>query len=288
MTDTFRDMGPSFDDVPASAAPNRRLASAASYTYSDRPRSPASSDPDELPNRPLRQPLHQYPEERWNEDNDMTRNRGLPPLQAQYNFADDEKESYRPVQEDDPTSYDLVIPVQAEESQGKAWNLEKRSQILFSREHLQVIFSDPGYLLKFTSFLSLHRSQSVPILVHYLDTLKALRAIHYSNAILEGLDVVGGLDFTRSEVEPTANGSLRKRANEAFDYLVREELPAFITHEYIQIVSASISARISGMLAPHLREASEGLAEVFCLTDPSRQDNPIVFASEGTTRLHLV
>jgi len=33
-------------------------------------------------------------------------------------------------------------------------------------------------------------------------------------------------------------------------------------------------------LAPHLREASEGLAEVFCLTDPSRADNPIVFVSE--------
>lgn len=40
-----------------------------------------------------------------------------------------------------------------------------------------------------------------------------------------------------------------------------------------------------GTLAPHLREASEGLAEVFCLTDPSRPDNPIVFASEGMQAL---
>lgn len=29
-----------------------------------------------------------------------------------------------------------------------------------------------------------------------------------------------------------------------------------------------------------MREQSEGLAEVFCLTDPSRSDNPIVFSSE--------
>lgn len=29
---------------------------------------------------------------------------------------------------------------------------------------------------------------------------------------------------------------------------------------------------------------SEGLAETFCLTDPSRRDNPIIFASEGTYR----
>lgn len=35
-----------------------------------------------------------------------------------------------------------------------------------------------------------------------------------------------------------------------------------------------------GTLPPHLKEQSEGLAEVFCLTDPSRSDNPIVFASE--------
>ena len=35
-------------------------------------------------------------------------------------------------------------------------------------------------------------------------------------------------------------------------------------------MSLSISRRITGTLAPHLRDASEGLAEVFCLTDPSR------------------
>lgn len=41
-----------------------------------------------------------------------------------------------------------------------------------------------------------------------------------------------------------------------------------------------------GTLPPHLREASEGLAEVFCLTDPSRPDNPIVFASEGLWKVY--
>lgn len=29
---------------------------------------------------------------------------------------------------------------------------------------------------------------------------------------------------------------------------------------------------------------SEGLAETFCLTDPSRRDNPIIFASDGMYR----
>ncbi|KAK4228230.1 hypothetical protein QBC38DRAFT_161675 [Podospora fimiseda] len=30
---------------------------------------------------------------------------------------------------------------------------------------------------------------------------------------------------------------------------------------------------------------SEGLAEIFCMTDPSREDNPVVFASEEFYRL---
>lgn len=31
---------------------------------------------------------------------------------------------------------------------------------------------------------------------------------------------------------------------------------------------------------------SEGLAETFCLSDPARHDNPILFASEGEYRIH--
>lgn len=279
--------GPSFDDVPASAAPDKQLA--ASYAYRDRDRDQSRSPifSGREPSRASLDSPYRPSREGWRESSDMNRYRSqerstnLPPLQANSNLDDLDEEAYRPVSDDDANSFDLVGPGQLEESQKKTWNLEKQSQALFSKEHLQIIFSDPGFLLKFTSFLGLHRPQSVPILVHYLDSLKALRALHYANAILEGLDEVPGLDFTSSTVEPTVNSTLTKRATDAFDYLVREELPAYVTHEYIQIVSASITARISGMLAPHLREASEGLAEVFCLTDPSRPDNPIVFASEG-------
>lgn len=281
-------MGPSFDDVPASAAPNKSVT--ASYSYRDRSRSPIPFAHDDPAGRPSLDSPYRYAKERWDGELDMNRQRTrdrsaeLPRLQANGNLNEIEEEAYNPVSEDDPTSYDLTGPVYAENTQKKTWNLEKQSRALFSKEHLQIIFGDPGFLLRFTSFLGLHRPQSVPILVHYLDSLKALRALHYANAILEGLDEVPGLDFTKGKVDPTTNATLMKRATDAFDYLVREELPAYVTHEYIQIVSASISARISGMLAPHLREASEGLAEVFCLTDPSRPDNPIVFASEEFNR----
>jgi hypothetical protein len=203
----------------------------------------------------------------------------LPALQA--NGVLEQNDTLDPILEDDPRSYDLVQPAQGER---EGYSLENRSQALFSRDHLEVIFADSSQLLKFTSFLSEHRPQSVPLLVHYLDALKALRAIHYANAICEGLEAIDGVEFTKKTVEPFMSKELETRAQAAFDALVKEELPAFITHQYIQIVSQSISSRITGMIAPHLREASEGLAEVFCLTDPSRPDNPIVFASEEFNR----
>ena len=202
---------------------------------------------------------------------------GLAPLQD--HDAVDEAAGYDPVSEDNPASFDLLAPT--DEDQRKEYSLEKRAQTLFSREHLQVIFNDSSLLFKFTAFLTTQRPQSLPTLVHYLDSLKAIRAIHYANAILEGLDVVNGQDFTSHPVAATVNSSLEQRANTAFDALAREDLPAYITHLYIQIVSLSITKRVTGSLAPRLRDASEGLAEVFCLTDPSRPDNPIVFSSEG-------
>lgn len=178
----------------------------------------------------------------------------------------------------DPDSFDLVVPGSAEDKQ---YSLEKRSEQLFSTEHLKVIFNDPSLLLRFTAFLSSSRPTSIPILIYYLDSVKALKAIKYSNAIAEALDPIDGFEFTQNTVKNTANAQLEEKSRLAFEAMVREDLPAYITHTYIQTVSLSIQRRITDKLPSHLREASEGLAEVFCLTDPSRPDNPIVFASEG-------
>jgi hypothetical protein len=151
---------------------------------------------------------------------------------------------------------------------------------MFSHEHLEEIFADPSTMLEFTTFLSSRRPESVPLLIYYLDALKALKAIKYANAIAEALTPIDDHEFTRTAVQSTANTALEQRTKEAFDVLVREELPAYIAHVFVQVVSLSIQRRVTGTLPMHLREASEGLAEVFCLTDPSRPDNPIVFASE--------
>lgn len=207
----------------------------------------------------------------------------LPALQTKSTL--EQSDQMQPLAGDIDGSFDLVA---AAEDNHQTFSLEARSEQMFSREHLQVLFSDPSLLLRFTAFLSTHRPQSVPVLIYYLDALKALKAIKYANAIAEALSPISGHDFTSHPPDSTTNTVLEEKAAQAFDILVRDDLPAYITRLYIQIVSLSIARRITGTLAPHLREASEGLAEVFCLTDPSRPDNPIVFTSEGEFNTFLL
>ena len=183
-----------------------------------------------------------------------------------------------PLNDDDPRNFDLVTPT---ENQNRVYSLEHRSEQMFSRAHLQEIFADSNLLLRFTNFLSTHRRQSIPLLIYYLDALKALRAIKYANSVADSLDALKEYEFSQQPHQHTVNHVLEEKLRLAFDALVKDDLPAYITHTFIQVVSISIQRRITGTLPPHLREASEGLAEVFCLTDPSRPDNPIVFASEG-------
>ena len=206
----------------------------------------------------------------------------LPALQTK--GPENNVQQLEPLMEDDPRSWDLVDPVDESGGPTGMYALEKRAEQMFSSEHLRTIFNDPKLLLKFTNFLNTHRPKSIAILIYYLDALKALRAINYANAIAEALDPIRGQDFTQHVASPTKNAALEEKAERAFEMLSMEDLPAFISHTWIQVVSVSIQRRITGTLAPHLREASEGLAEVFCLTDPSRTDNPMVFASEEFVR----
>ncbi|CAF3471913.1 unnamed protein product [Fusarium graminearum] len=199
----------------------------------------------------------------------------LPALQAKGAGADGDGLEPLTEEEYDPSSFDLVVPAHA---MGKQYTLESQSELLFSAKHLTIIFEDPILLQRFTNFISASRPASVPLLTYYLDTLKAIKAINYANSLTASLEGIDGHDFTLDPVTNTVNAALQKRATDAFQAMANHDLPAYITHTYIQTVSITIKRRITDTLAPQLRELSEGLAEVFCLTDPSRPDNPIVFA----------
>ncbi|KAG6003011.1 hypothetical protein E4U21_002446 [Claviceps maximensis] len=204
----------------------------------------------------------------------------LPALQV----AQGDSDGLDPIGEDelDPGSFDLVVPVEQSDTSSLKYKLEKRSELLFSNRHLQSIFDDSAHLYRFSNFLRRYRPASVPLLTYFLDALKALRAIEYSNAVLRQLSLLNDYGFTHDyyQAQHTANPELQNKANAAFDILAREDLPMYITHVWIQTVSVSIRHRIMGTSS----NASEGLAEVFCLTDPSRHDNPIVFMSEEFNR----
>jgi hypothetical protein len=155
------------------------------------------------------------------------------PGKLQQKGVDDQLE---PLAEEDidPGSFDLIAPP---ESDLKQYSLETRSEQLFSTEHLRLIFEDPSLLMRFTSFISKNRPNSLPVLIYYLDAIKALKALSYSNAIMEALEPIRDFEFTLTTAQRSANAALEEKANLAFDVLVREELPAYITHTYTQTVS---------------------------------------------------
>lgn len=201
----------------------------------------------------------------------------LPALQVKSGPYEDD---LRPLGEEeyDPRSFDIVAPSGHESG---AYSLEKRSDLLFSKRHMATILKDSHLLGQFVDFLATTRPNSVPLLKYYLDSEKALRAIQYANSVIASLGTLNGQEFATDHPDDTLNATLEAKHDAALETLTRDELPMFITYKWISIVSLSIRQRITGVMPLHLRNTSDGLAEVFCLTDPSRQDNPIILASDG-------
>lgn len=208
----------------------------------------------------------------------------LPALQA---IGVDNPDALHPVSGDDvdPESFDLVIPA----SNTGAYSLEHRSELLFSVEHMRIITLDPILLHRFSTFLGTYRPESVPLLSYLLEALKAIRAMEYMNGIIsrslrldsQQLQQHPSGFAAKGVPELTVNESLKQKTAAAFEALAKEDLPAYITHVWTDIVELSVRRKIMGTMPRNLQYLSEGLAEVFCVTDPSRKDNPIVFASEG-------
>lgn len=162
-----------------------------------------------------------------------------------------------------------------------AITLEQRSQLLFSRQHLELILAHPELSSRFTSFLRIYRPDSVPILVYLLDSVKALKAIRYAEAIIRGLETVPGYDFTIEANGATMSWVIEDKADRALEVLVKDDLPAFIAYIYVRTVDLALVSRVTRKDDPSSRSFADGLAEVFVLSDPAQPDNPIVFASEG-------
>ncbi|KAJ5669491.1 hypothetical protein N7462_010561 [Penicillium macrosclerotiorum] len=203
----------------------------------------------------------------------------LPLLQATNPY--DGSDQFNPFNEgsEDGFSYDLVAPYEGD--MPPLHGLERQADAMFSAEHMLVILNDPRYLARFREFLVVERPRSIPTLTYYLNACKALKAIQYANALVRlSVDVpTAGIETAQKPVGFTTNSALEVRVQDALNALTGEELPAFITSTCINITSKVVEERVRGTLPDKFQGMSDALAEVFCLTDPSRPDNPIIFAS---------
>ena len=160
--------------------------------------------------------------------------------------------------------------------------LDNVAERLFSDDHLLIILRDPGQFRRFIAFVNRYKPQAAPMLTRFLETQKAIKAVEYANAIADTLGPVPG---EHSNYTPVAaallDGRFEARSRRAFETLVTEALPALITHTLVNVVTEVMVKEITGNTLPVMRDLVAGLNEVFCLTDPSVPDNPIVYASEG-------
>ncbi|KAJ5888628.1 PAS-associated C-terminal [Penicillium taxi] len=194
----------------------------------------------------------------------------------------DGAEEFHPVSEEG-ASYDLIAPYDGFDT--PLHKLERLSDVMFGAEHMLSILENPQYLTRFREFLIEERPRSISTLSYYLTAVKALKSIEYANALVRmAVDVpppaVQLIQDGNDRVGVTINKLLEQRVRDGLKALTAEELPAFITSRCITITSKIVEERVRGTLPLKFRDTSNALAEVFCLTDPSRPDNPIIFASE--------
>ncbi|RAK72013.1 uncharacterized protein BO72DRAFT_472775 [Aspergillus fijiensis CBS 313.89] len=197
-----------------------------------------------------------------------------------YYNNDSDQQQFHPLQEPG-LSYDLIAPAASDDA-APLHSLERLADLMFSSEHMLSILNNPRYLARFREFLLEERPRSLALLTYYLTARKALLAIDYANALVRS--VIDAPPVTIATPDPIvgqiSHPVLYQRVTEALQALTAEELPAFITARCISLTSRVVEERVRGTLPPKFQGASDALAEVFCLTDPSRRDNPIIFASE--------
>ncbi|MCJ1385021.1 hypothetical protein MMC17_008139 [Xylographa soralifera] len=176
-----------------------------------------------------------------------------------------------------PQSFDLAPPP----PNRHLTTIDTLCERLFSDDHLYLILSDSTHFVRFTTFINKHRSQTALLLTRYLETQKAIKAIEYANAIA---NTIQPLPQDHSTFQPCAAALLdvrfEARSKRAFETLINEGLTSYVTRVLVDAVTDTLIKEITGNTMPIMRDLVGGLAEVFCLTDPSMKDDPIVYASE--------
>lgn len=154
---------------------------------------------------------------------------------------------------------------------------------LFSEDHLNFVLNDRQYLSQLTSFLNRYRPHLIPVLTRYIEMRKAMKAIEYANSVARNIrwpTLSDQQKFSRIEVAQT-DVRFEDYTSRDVDIVISDALQPWITYQLVNIVNDCVSRDITGQSLPILKELIGSLGEIFCLTDPSQDDNPIIFCSEG-------
>jgi PAS domain S-box-containing protein len=167
----------------------------------------------------------------------------------------------------------------------KGLSLEDLADLLYSKGYLEYLTSDPQLLGRFSVFLNKYRPDIAPLIQQYLETQKVIKATAYANAVASTL--IAG-NSSRGKVASPAvelTSSFMVSSRRAFNTLLEEALPAWVTYSLVKTATACLRAEITNRSIPLTRELLGGLSEVFCISDPNQQDNPLIYASDEFYRL---
>lgn len=171
---------------------------------------------------------------------------------------------------DNSGDYDLKAPPPKHNQE----NIETLSGRFFSADHLDLILRDQSHAARFGKFLNQYKPQQEGTLGQYIESRKAITAVEYANAI-------AAQQTGKDERAASLERSFDERSKQIAEELVEEALPSYLTYRLVGLVTDTLVKEITGNSTPFLREMIPSLAEVYCITDPSLPDNPIVYASEG-------
>ena len=154
---------------------------------------------------------------------------------------------------------------------------------LFSEDHLRFILRDHALFYQFLVFVNTFKPQYAATLVRYLEMQKAMNAVEYANAIASQIRWPSHKDHYRYSHLPAATEEAHflDYAKKELKVLCTEVLPAFITNTLVTLVAECVARDITGQAIPAMMNGVGTVADVFCLTDPSQPDNPMIYASEG-------
>lgn len=159
--------------------------------------------------------------------------------------------------------------------------LQKLSDYMFSRQHLQSVLEDPHLARQLGAHICSNDPSSLYLLKRMRNLSKALQSIYHAQAILDQLE------DHESQIESPIAGKvgmpwvLQEKMEGTLADLAAGAFRSFLTDLYRRAVIRALGDQVSGRSNRSAQDLEDaGLAEAFVLADPTKSDNPVTFTSD--------